>query len=72
MELGAFNNYVDRILPFSDPLLRGQFLYSERGQKQTFFDPSPPHFVHVVIEWPLYLLFLSFPLDNLLSANASL
>ena len=22
-------------------LLRGQFLYPERGQKQTFFDPSP-------------------------------
>ena len=33
---------------------RGQLLYPERGQKQTFFDPSPtPHLVHVVIEWPL-------------------
>ena len=30
---GAFNNYVDGILPF--------------------FDPLPPHLVHVVIEWPL-------------------
>ena len=51
---GAFNNYVDRILPFFDPPpLRGQFLYPERGQKQTFFDPFPPHLVHVVIEWPL-------------------
>ena len=40
---GAFNNYVDRILPFFDPPpLRGQFLYPERGQKQTFFDPLPP------------------------------
>ena len=29
------------------------FLYSERRQKQTFFDPSPPHLVHVVIKWPL-------------------
>ena len=29
---GAFNNYVDRILPF--------------------FDPLPPHLIHVVIEWP--------------------
>ena len=25
------------------PPLRGQFLYLERGQKQTFFDPLPPH-----------------------------
>ena len=51
---GAFKNYVDRILPFFDPPpLRGQFLYPERGQKQTFFDPSPLHLVHVVIEWPL-------------------
>ena len=32
---------------------REQFLYPERGQKQTFFDPLPPHLVHVVIEWPL-------------------
>ena len=39
---GSFNNYVDRILPFFDPLpLRGQFLYPERGQKQTFFGPPP-------------------------------
>ena len=22
-------------------------------EKQTFFDPLPPHLVHVVIEWPL-------------------
>ena len=37
---GAFNNYVNRILSFDDPRgpLRGQFLYPERGQKQTFFD----------------------------------
>ena len=32
--------------------LHGQFLYPERGQKQTFFDLLPPHLVHVVIEWP--------------------
>ena len=31
--------------------LRGQFLYPERGQKQTFFDPLPPHLVHVVIDY---------------------
>ena len=35
------------------PLLREQFLYPERGQKQTFLDPLPPHLVHVVIECPL-------------------
>ena len=50
---GAFNNYVHRILPFFTPPLRGQFLYLEHGQKQTFFDPLPPHLVHVVIECPL-------------------
>jgi hypothetical protein len=52
---GAFNNYVDRILPFFDVPhpLRGQFLYPERGQKQTFLDPLPPHLVRVVIECPL-------------------
>ena len=39
---GAFNNYVDRISSFFDPFpLRGQFLYPERGQKQTFLTPSP-------------------------------
>ena len=27
---------------FLPPSLRGQFLYPERGQKQTFFDPLPP------------------------------
>ena len=35
------------------PPLHGQFLYTEREQKQTFFDPFPPHLVHIVIEWPL-------------------
>ena len=34
------------------PPLRGQFLYPECGQNQTFL-PTPPHLVHVVIEWPL-------------------
>jgi hypothetical protein len=33
------------------PSLSVQFLYPERGQKQTFFDPLPRP-VHVVIEWP--------------------
>ena len=27
------------------PPLRGQFLYPKHGQKQTFFDPLPPHLV---------------------------
>ena len=42
---------------FTPPPLRGQFLYPERGQKQTFLTPSPPHLVHVVIEWPLPFFF---------------
>ena len=50
VDLGGIENYVDKNLPFFDPPLHGQFLYSERGQKQTFFDPLPPHLVHVVIE----------------------
>ena len=39
--LGTFNHYVDRILLFFAPTppLHGQFLYPERGQKSTFFDP---------------------------------
>ena len=49
--MGSFNNYVDRNLPFVDPpSLRGHFVYPERGQKPTIFDPVPPHLVHVVIE----------------------
>ena len=45
------------------PPLRGQFLYTEPWQNRHFWQPPPhlPHFVHVVIEWPLtqdaYLLF---------------
>ena len=36
---------------FLTPLpLREQFLYPERGH---FLTPSPPHLVHLVIEWPL-------------------
>ena len=30
-----------------------EFLYPDPGQKQIFFDPLPPHLVHVVFEWPL-------------------
>ena len=45
---GAFNNSVDRILPFFDPPfpLRGHFLYPECGRKQTFFDPLPSSQTH--------------------------
>ena len=50
---GAFNNYMDRTLPFLTLPLRGQFSYPKRGQKQTFFDPSSPYLDHVVIECPL-------------------
>ena len=46
--------YVDRILSFFAPPSRvDSFLYPERGHKQTFYDPLPPHLVHVVIECPL-------------------
>ena len=59
----SFNNYVDRFFFWPPPPLCGQFLYPEHGQKQTFLTPSPPHIVHVVIEYPLseiklYLFFL--------------
>ena len=37
----TLNNYV-RGQNFSISSLRGQFLYPDCGQKQTFFDPLPP------------------------------
>ena len=43
--------------PFFDPPPSGQFFYPERGQKQTFLDPLPPHLVHVVIECPKLFFF---------------
>ena len=45
----------------------GQFLYPEGRQKQTFFDALHPHFVHVVIEWPLTFQWDSTPLTSYLS-----
>ena len=61
---GVIQQQVDRILPFFDPPpLRGQFLYPERGQKQTFLTPSPPHLVHVIIE--CFLTINHFVLDTL-------
>ena len=47
---------------FWPPHLCGQFLYPERGQKQTFFDPLPPHLVHVVIKWPLSMILPILPM----------
>ena len=44
---------MDRILPFFDPPPTWTVLYPKRGQTQTFFDPLPPHLVHVVVECPL-------------------
>ena len=46
---------MDIILPIFDPhpSLRGRLLYPELAQEKTFFDSL--HFVHVVIEWPLWL-----------------
>ena len=46
---GAFKNYDPSPSPYVDSF----YIYPERGQKQTYFDPLPPHLVHVVIEWPL-------------------
>ena len=48
--LGLIQQLRGQNFAIFDPLLRGQVLYPERGQKQTFFDPLPPHRVHVVIE----------------------
>ena len=43
---------------FYPPPLRGQFLYSEHGQKRTFFDPLSPHLAQVANEWPILKVFL--------------
>ena len=45
------------------PLLHGQFSYPKCGQTPTFFDPYPPHLVHVVIEWPDWGVWFAFLLD---------
>ena len=52
---GSFNNYVDRILPFSDPPPSPActvFMPWALTKKKIFFDP------HVVIEWPLSIRLL--------------
>ena len=55
---GAFNNYVDRILPFFlHPLPPAWTVFiPSAGTKTDFFDPIPPHLVHVLIECPLSCL----------------
>ena len=49
--MGAFNNYVDRILPFFDPPPLSGHPFNLSVDKNR---PLPPNFVHVVIEWPLW------------------
>ena len=48
------NFHVKSIWTF---VLCGQFLYPEQWTKTEFFDPLPPHLVHVVIDWPLRNVF---------------
>ena len=51
---GAFNTYVDRILPFLTPSLCVDSFYTLSVDKnRRFLTPSPPHLIHVVIEGPL-------------------
>ena len=47
---GSFNNYVDRILPFFDPVWTVFTPWA--WTKTDIFNPLPPYLVHVVIEWP--------------------
>ena len=53
---GAFNNYVDRILPFFDPSPWTVFI-PRAWTKTDILWPPPPHLVHVVIECPPKCLF---------------
>ena len=46
----SFNNYVDTILP--PPLCVDSFCTLSVDKNRHFLTPSPPHLVHVVIEWP--------------------
>ena len=52
---GSFNNCVDKSLPFFDPPPPCQdgFYTLSVDKNRHFLTPSPPHLVHVVIEWPL-------------------
>jgi hypothetical protein len=48
---GAFNNYVDKILPFFDTCV-GSFYTLSVDKNRHFLTSYPSHLVHVVIEWP--------------------
>ena len=54
---GAFNNYVDRILPVFDPPNPAWTVFIPWAWTKTdiFWPPPLPHLVHVVIECPLKL-----------------
>ena len=45
--IGGIHQLRGQNFAIFDHPLRGQFLYPDHGQKQTFFDPVP-HIVHVV------------------------
>ena len=62
---------MDRILPFFDPLHCVQFLYPERGQKRTFFDPLPSHLVHVVTYLNCHSLFTFYFQENFQDSAAN-
>ena len=55
LQKGAFNNYMDKILPFFDPNppCVDSFYTLSVDKNRHFLTPSPPHLVHVVIECPL-------------------
>ena len=65
---GVFNNYVDRISPFFDPLPPSAwtFFILWAWTKTDIFWPPPPHLVHIVIEcslvkvWPLCMDIIIF------------
>ena len=58
-EKGAFNYYVDRILPFFDPPPPAWTVFMPWAWTKTdiFW---PPHLVHVVIEWPPNITLIRF------------
>ena len=61
----TFNNYVDRILPFSDPptSFMDSFYTLSVDKNRHFLTPFPPHVFHVVIECPLRSAFFCVDKD---------
>ena len=47
---GVLNSYLDRILPFFDPLPPCVDSFYTLIVDRHFLTPSPPHLVHVIIE----------------------